>query len=245
MALQNRANDWNSRLLNACKYGDLKMVIEMIEKGANNWDECFEYACRYKHEDIMYLLMKKGKIRASIGFKHICQYGHIKLLKIIMADGYKHIDNNMIYWACCSGNVEMVKFLMDISIDYRNNNTDYDWKHDCQNGFSLSSRNFELLPIIKMFIERGIYYTGYLSVCEMRELLNMGLDVELVIYNEEFKQVIDERDKCMKQIVNICDEILRDLYKDQQMYDKNILNIVTSYLRINLCDGTVHDCVVS
>ena len=91
----------NGILYNACKKGDRKEVLWLIEKGENNWNTGLYVACQEGHKEIVLMMIEKGATNI---------HGNVKYPK----------DENMLIYLIQNGiTKDKLKGVVDIELLYK------------------------------------------------------------------------------------------------------------------------------
>lgn len=215
--IKNGADEWNGGLYGACQGGHYNIINLMIKYGAKNWNDGLYGACYGGRIDIVKLMITKGANKWTKGLWNACSGGHIEIANFMIEKGAYHLQDALIY-ACQNKHIHIVKLLIEKGVN--------DW------GFSVGLQialNSGYVNIVQLLITKGANVTS-LYKYELLKVLNLGIDHNMLINHSNYKELIDKKIKYINNIVPIVDEILYELYKDKQIYDKNILSIVDDYM---------------
>ncbi len=148
-------------------------------------------------------------------FSIACQESKVEVAKFILKQ-WKCDVNKCLNEACIHGSLELTK----LALEYKATNLNAGLVSTCYNDHMI---------IAKLLIENGANQLTALSYEQKRQLLNLGLSVSLVAHDKTIQEIIQKRKEHIADITLIADTVLYDIYKDKQMYDKNVLSIVSEY----------------
>jgi ankyrin repeat protein len=179
----NRFMDVNSALICASRYGNIKYVKFLIEKGAciqKGINNSLYPACKNGHFKIVKMLVEKRAIIDdfdNIAFKISCKKGYTKIMKYLIEKGSNIRGYHECVLACLSehGNIEIIKYLIEkYTLKY----------HDFDRGFRTACRNgnLEIVKLLIKYIDKStLDHSLYIS-----KLLNQSEIIDFLVKNGNY-----------------------------------------------------------
>jgi hypothetical protein len=210
----------NRELVKACKYGDLKTAVNMIEEyNAKSFDSGLRAACIHGHINIVQTMINYGAENLNWGLHSACAHGRIDIVTLLIEHGAD--DWNWGFQGACEGNHTNIGELM-IS-----KGADDIWNVISYKRFTLAAHllNHKIHTLSPEHIDR---ITG-LTKDEIIKLLNSGLIVDLPTHTKYINQLKSQREMRVAHVKHVLDETIM-LTDCRYMYDQNVLQIVGEYI---------------
>lgn len=243
LMIEKGADNWNYGLRSACIYGHITLVNLMIKKGANNFNDgllkafdnqhtevvclmlnyaskcptdIFEWLYRNGYYTTIKLLIRRSIVDINLAFSLACAWRCSDIVDLLIKEGYINL-NDKLFVACTYGETQIAITLIEHGATAVNDGLDASCQIDDMN-------------TAKIMIEKGATNLDVLSLTQKYKICNTNIDINLIKHHPAYKEIIDNRHEYCRIFMIIADEILHNIYKNKQIYDKNVLNIVAHYI---------------
>jgi ankyrin repeat protein len=209
----------NAELVKACKNGDTKTAIIMIEEHkARSFEGGLRQACAYGHIEIAKLMIQYGARNLNWGLNAACANGHLDIVNLLVERGAKDWDWG--FEGACQGNhIKIGEFMIskgatniEDALTYKR----YDLAASILNTLGKHSNTERIANFTKE---------------EILALLNNNINVNILKkhHREYIEKLTTNREERVKRTKHDLDEVIMSL-PCKHMYDQNILNIIGEYI---------------
>ncbi len=200
----------NDKLANACKEGNIKYVLSLINRGATDFNTGLSNACLGGYKEIVEIMIRNGACIYNSGMCQACRGGHKEIIELMISKGA-----NRWRWglegACLGGNVEIINMIIDKGKnDFSENGLDYD------TGLIYANIGFHK-HIMKLMIDKGANINSCYSILPF-EMIYYLLQAGITNFGKH-SIVADECKKHLLEFKNVTNEL----------FIKDVANIIIDF----------------
>lgn len=181
-----------------------------------DWIKGLRCACIDNNIDMIKLIIKHGSNDLNQQLLYMCHYGYTDMVRLLIEKGATSLTRGL-YEACYRGHIQIVKLLMEKGA-----------VNLCRGMQEACLGNH--MNIVALMLEKGVVLICELTIKQKQQILDIGINTALVIHDREFEMLINQQHKFVEQVAIIADEILHDIYKNKQCYDKNVISLIAKYI---------------
>lgn len=194
---------------------------------ASNWYE-FTYACYRGDIQRMEYLIQRGSAYWDDGLRYACHTDKTNVVERLLKEHISRLTlTQCSYYACKNLYLNTIKCLI--------NNNKFD--KSCTNTGLYEACKINDANIIKFMLDIGADDVHCMHESQICDMLNIGIGLDVFKQHATFSKIIQRKHDVTMQFLKDADDILLDLYKKTQNYDKNILNIVVEYIMYDATYG--------
>lgn len=164
----------------------------------------------------MGLLNSKVTLSLNNELYKACTDGDFTKALLSLKKGANYVDDGL-FIACEHGHINIINLMIENGAD--------EW--NCGLAFAYEGGHIDI--VIKM-IEKGASNFEIIKIEDKQRILDMDININLVKHDSLFTYLIQKQHMVIQETKKIADEILQTIYKDKQIYDKNVINLIAEYM---------------